>query len=321
MKRSVWESRIKDLYPAVPARITIALADAASSAAKRTSRGIAYGVPQHEVTLTQTLLLDIARCVPELHVTPFTQAEESQNGADWEWWIEGSRGWFGSRMQAKRLIGDSYSFDHLVAGDPARAQIRLLIDSAARVGIPARFALYNPDGPAGSFSAHGLIGCFPSRAEGVTVVDATEIFRRFGTKRVARTSVAQLALPWSCLAGCVCRCPLDGPLHPFPLDPEAFAAFADSYGLSEPTVDPAVTAAWNAYALRNVMRQTQRSRIDEPVGLTDDPPLGWFPGDPPTHVAAALNSPSRTLTVEDYADGDRRAVPPGFVVVQRLDPR
>lgn len=89
---------------AMRAALEDVLIDRAAWVYARLKAGHHHQVELHEETLTQDLLLDISAALPAMRVTTFTRKQESLNGADWQWdlWFEG-QGWFGLRMQAKRL--------------------------------------------------------------------------------------------------------------------------------------------------------------------------------------------------------------------------
>lgn len=132
------------------------LLDQSRSVFHRLSDGRALGVEQHEETITESLLLEMRRAQPEIVVKTFSRAEESRKtGADWAWWWEGERTWFGALVQAKRLVEQragsfGYAFDY--RPQPSKAnpnpdrQIDLLMAASRRFELPPMFALYNgPD--------------------------------------------------------------------------------------------------------------------------------------------------------------------------------
>lgn|GEM_PF-5682445 len=124
--------------------------------ARRIADGERLGVRQHEETITESLLLEVAKAFPSIRVQTFTRAQESrETGADWVWWWEGKTHWFGSLVQAKRLVpkaGGQHGYDFNYRpkrskGNPnPPRQIDLLLEDAERRGLPAIYALYNgPD--------------------------------------------------------------------------------------------------------------------------------------------------------------------------------
>ena len=110
------------------------------------------GVEQHEETLTESLLLELSRKSPTVAVHTYTRTEESRTGADWAWWWEGDRRWFGALVQAKRVDPRSGHFDFGYRPRPSprnpepERQIDLLLDAARDLELPPMYALYNgPD--------------------------------------------------------------------------------------------------------------------------------------------------------------------------------
>ena len=127
-----------------------ALLDRALWVYERLGLGLRLGVPVHEATLTQDLLLDLRQALPGLVVRTFSQIEEGKNGADWEWWWQGRERWFGARVQAKRLVpvtaglfGYGFYYPYSAGQADRVLQVDKLIASAAAVGLPAVYALYN----------------------------------------------------------------------------------------------------------------------------------------------------------------------------------
>jgi len=68
-----------------------------------------------EETLTDLLMRDLLRLRPPgFNIQAFHKKQERSNGADWEWWFQGSCGyWIGMRVQAKVIHQDGYKFREL----------------------------------------------------------------------------------------------------------------------------------------------------------------------------------------------------------------
>ncbi|WP_223649679.1 DUF6615 family protein [Hymenobacter psoromatis] len=68
-----------------------------------------------EETLTDLLIRDLLRLqLPGFEIKAFNKIEEGKNGADWEWWFQGSSGkWLGMRIQAKVISKKAHEFEHL----------------------------------------------------------------------------------------------------------------------------------------------------------------------------------------------------------------
>lgn len=81
----------------------------------RIQEGRALQYPLGEETLTDLLLRDLLRLhLPDITIEAFTKDEEGRNGADWEWWFQGSsKNWLGLRVQAKVIAHDKDEFKHL----------------------------------------------------------------------------------------------------------------------------------------------------------------------------------------------------------------
>lgn len=187
---------------------------------RRLDAGRAVGVAQHEETITETILLRMALALPNLKIETFSRAEESQRtGADWVWWWEGHKYWFGGLVQAKRLL-DAPSRPHYHLGylpafngiGPSPRQVDRLLAESRRVALPAMYALYNE-----SVGQHRVRACplhhAGSSVEGVSILDARvartlladAAIRRPKVTNAANVSLfdlAPFARPWSCLVTC-----------------------------------------------------------------------------------------------------------------------
>ena len=165
------------------------------------------GFQAHEQALTEILL---TRTAPPLAVVPFTQRQEAATGADWLWWWRGTAGeWFGALVQAKRnkprLGGPWYDFGY--ASSNGARQVESLLQSAAHLGVPAVYVLYNhPAVPDWSCLASPC--CYVGRESwrtrlGVAVLPALLAGSLAGFEEVAPC----FSRPLECLA---CRVPLRG---------------------------------------------------------------------------------------------------------------
>ncbi|WP_222272880.1 hypothetical protein [Modestobacter marinus] len=205
--------------------LAYALAERAAWVQARLDQAARLGVDQHEETLTQSVLLDLRRRVPELGVKVFTRQEENRTfGADWLWWWRGRDRWFGHLVQAKRLVPFSrdragYSIGYRPAGvDPdgnqRSMQIETLLGASEELQVPAIYALYNPStlGQRLANDCPYVDGGGPE--EGVTILSAevaqyllrVNMDLRSGVPRLPtalrQEDVAPDARPWSCLASC-----------------------------------------------------------------------------------------------------------------------
>jgi hypothetical protein len=91
-----------------------------------------HGLSLQEETLTEMLLLQIAkRGVKQgLKVKMFSRAEESANGADWEWFFKDRSCSVGFRVQAKRLYRSDASEGRYGGLDKTSSQTENLIKQA-----------------------------------------------------------------------------------------------------------------------------------------------------------------------------------------------
>lgn len=159
-----------------------------------------------EETNTETILMELMRRHPhQVGVRAFTKAAEARNGADWEWWIGSSEGWFGMRIQAKRLKLPSESFSKLqtqkAKGQPD-TQINTLISSAYADRLTPAYCFYVfsnrwPSAalwaaPRVNTSAISPLGCLIAHAGAVRSVGSN-----------ALSKLLPVAAPWHLL---VCQC-------------------------------------------------------------------------------------------------------------------
>lgn len=165
-----------------------------------------------EQGLTKDLLIDLKLALPDLRVLEFSRTEEAVNGADWEWWLEGRRMWFGMRVQAKALKsnGGSRSYDVNKTIKRADGTVELQVDALCRQAgadrVPAIYVLYNsPDLPDPMLPWN--CASHPASRErfGIAFIPASRVRHIQHKKRGPRTTLSALApfaLPWSCLAEC-----------------------------------------------------------------------------------------------------------------------
>lgn len=129
----------------------LVLADEAESVYERLNQAESLGLSMSEETITETLLLNIARDMPaNVRLKSFNKYEEGhETGADWEWWFGDGVGswWVGMRVQAKKLhelAGARHGYD--LAYKSAKAAVRQidrLIANADVNSMDAVYALYN----------------------------------------------------------------------------------------------------------------------------------------------------------------------------------
>ncbi len=110
------------------------------------AEGARIGMPPGEETLTdENLMAILALHASQVAIWRFTKHRESQVGADWEWWFGNpTNGWFGMRVQAKKLdlkqFSSYYGVDH---PDHTNQQIDALIRESQSAGLFPAYCLYN----------------------------------------------------------------------------------------------------------------------------------------------------------------------------------
>ncbi|MEP2533842.1 hypothetical protein [Shimia sp.] len=116
---------------------------------------IKYGLTLQEETITETLLLQMARDLSPmgLNVKMFSRQEEGGvtrkdgtvekvgNGADWEWFVDLPDCMIGFRVQAKRLFGSPAKDGSYDSFHPGGKQITDLINAAS--GLNPIYVFYN----------------------------------------------------------------------------------------------------------------------------------------------------------------------------------
>lgn len=176
----------------------------------RLAQAEAYGVRVGEVTLTETLLLDLREALPGLQVTVYTQRQEARTGADWqwEWWFHGSL-WFGIRVQAKLLKENSSGtagYDlGFRSGKSKVLQLDLLTKDADASGLAAAYVLYN--GPELDPAFEDMPWNCTSLAKcqlhfGISFLPAASARRLLDAGTLDVQSVAAASRPWACLFRC-----------------------------------------------------------------------------------------------------------------------
>ena len=100
-----------------------------------------------EESLTDWLLYNVSNLSPKVYYKAFTRNEESNNGADWEWWILVNSN-FETRayrllIQAKKLKPNSDNYPLVTYSNKNGMQIDLLIDEAKRRKALPLYAYYS----------------------------------------------------------------------------------------------------------------------------------------------------------------------------------
>lgn len=142
----------------------------------RQNDALQHGLSLQEETLTEMLLLRIAHdCRPlGLRVRMFTRAQESRNGADWEWFVRGPRcSGIGYRVQAKRLFQKGRYKGKYGGHDPAGPQAGKLIAMAGSANFPI-YVFYNNSSTT-AFDTHSSAGFRGPSFWGCSYASATSV--------------------------------------------------------------------------------------------------------------------------------------------------
>jgi hypothetical protein len=124
---------------------TTLLETLAAATWQRLADGDRLGVRQSETTITDYLLLELARLGrPSIHLLKTPQDKENAQGTDWEWWIGTPvHGWFRYAVQAKLLNLRSERYDQLGHAVAGRLQLDILRQYATINHAIPLYCLYN----------------------------------------------------------------------------------------------------------------------------------------------------------------------------------
>ena len=110
------------------------------------AEGARIGMAPGEETLTdENLMAILALHSSQVAVWRFTKWKESQTGADWEWWFGNpTNGWFGMRVQAKKIdLKQFSSYTGVDHPEHTNHQIDCLIQESQKAGLFPGYCLYN----------------------------------------------------------------------------------------------------------------------------------------------------------------------------------
>jgi hypothetical protein len=108
--------------------------------------GVRIGMAPGEETLTdENLMAILALHSNQVAIWRFNKRRESVVGADWEWWLGNpANGWFGMRVQAKKLDLKQFStYSGVDHPNNTCEQIENLINESKAAGIYPAYCLYN----------------------------------------------------------------------------------------------------------------------------------------------------------------------------------
>lgn len=296
------------------------LAHQSRGVARSLADGRRYGVDQHEETITESLLLDLARSQPNVKVRTFTRMEESrETGADWAWWWEGERRWFGALVQAKvlkdrnGLSGYDFGYRPKVSNyrpDPER-QIDLLLKASKHWDLPPLYALYNgPDLNIDPASWHCTEIPYDPEAMGVAVLPAPIASWLLGLGDASQSSTNRFSRPLPCVI-CPASCLGYTAALRWLLQTPWFEPSVLGFDDDAMEDDLALRAARSVLSSIALARSSQFRRLDLGRAEVANVRRG-VREQPPAYVRAAIAS-SEPLEAREY---DLR-VPPRVVVVTR----
>lgn len=172
-----------------------------------------FGMPRNEETVTEELLLSLAREHQGrgLSVKAYTKQEEATTGGDWAFWFSDLRGLgIGARIQAKRLFSRSGRYESLFhqsdaqkkQGKPTPNQCQTILDY--QDGLIPIYIFYNSDAllkslllPFYRYWPYYLFFYFRSAAWGISAASALAVKQANWGKN--NKPVDFFMAPWHCL--------------------------------------------------------------------------------------------------------------------------
>lgn len=181
----------------------------------RQGQAFDYGLSLQEETLTEMLLLQIAKRGAKhgLKVKMFSRAEESVNGADWEWFFKDRLCSIGFRVQAKRLYRSDASAGRYDGLDKKSSQTDNLIKQAGANNPIYVFYNHNWVQDAGrhfwgndhEFRGSSMWGCAIAKASFIKSVADNKV-----------SSLRQGMRPWHQLLDPAKVCPVQAAINKMP---------------------------------------------------------------------------------------------------------
>lgn len=194
-----------------------ALAFATRGVTRQSEYGISRNLAFSEETVTDLLLVDLARRLGNhVVIKKFSKHAESDTGADWVWWF-GSRtsGWFGMRVQAKRMDPTTHDYpylDHMIRST-GNKQIDVLISSARSQGLFPGYIFYNAfvqNVPTPRLNWNCDCHSVHQKHLGCVLVSAEVVKRQKSLSRFSVKDAARLGKPLHCID---CNVHMDGGPH------------------------------------------------------------------------------------------------------------
>jgi len=165
-----------------------------------------------EESITDWILFELSRSLPELKYTKFTRHKEaSTTGADWEWWIVDNECAIKMRIQAKKIISGKDNYAGLAYKRGSGSQIKKLIQDAEKENFIPFYALYS----AAKTTPKVICGGQHNSAnqQGIFISSAQLLFDKYienGKFRVEESNILSHSNPLHCMACCSMYSPHDG---------------------------------------------------------------------------------------------------------------
>ncbi len=158
-----------------------------------------------EESITDYNLLHLKRSHPtEVFIRKYKRHEEADTGADWIWWFGAHDGWFGMRVQAKRLDFSSLTYDGIkkTVKKWNKLQIDILIDQAKADHLVPIYCFYN-SWDSSQYQPQWNCKTFPTQVEdlGCTVANAHNVKAVLKSKTKLAV-IDPISWPWMCLVCC-----------------------------------------------------------------------------------------------------------------------
>lgn len=155
-----------------------------------------------EESLTDWLLYDVSKRLPNFYYEAFTRHEEArESGADWEWWILTPGSHVKMRVQAKKVVAGNDHYASLAHANRYGLQIDKLISSAQQANAIPLYALYSCVDEQSMCQQSSEA----STIDGVHIAGASAVHAKlFGGKRqaISASDLLTVTNPFSCFACC-----------------------------------------------------------------------------------------------------------------------
>ena len=157
-----------------------------------------------EESITDWLLYESARRIPQIAYRKFTRSEEAkESGADFDWCLLTSRRCLTFRVQSKRAPGNTDLYPSIAYSNRHGLQIERLIEASRSDNVRPTYAFYTDPIPGTPF------GCqFASKAgprTGAFLAPAGWVYHTFvvpARSQVMRENLLGKSIPLECLACC-----------------------------------------------------------------------------------------------------------------------